>query len=126
MFSSSTNKANHTREVGSITENIALQYLEGNGLLLVTKNFSHKIGEIDLIMTDKDNLVFVEVRYRKNTNFGLPEETVNYKKQIKIKKTAMIFISKNIKYKNSQPRFDVVAMTPNGENISINWIKNAF
>jgi len=130
MVFNSIKQANHTRAIGSVTENIALQHLKENGLSLVTKNFNHKIGEIDLIMVDKDSLVFIEVRYRKNTNYGLPEETVNYKKQTKIKKTAMIFMSQNGQYKNVQPRFDVVAMTPNksgsGDNMLINWIQNAF
>ena len=130
MVYNSIKQANHTRAIGTATEDIALQHLEQKGLSLITKNFNHKIGEIDLIMTDKDSLVFIEVRYRKNTNYGLPEETVNYKKQTKIKKTAMIFMSQNTQYKNAQPRFDVVAMTPNktgnGDNMLINWIQNAF
>ncbi|MFV2060510.1 MAG: YraN family protein [Gammaproteobacteria bacterium] len=130
MFSTTTKQNLHTREIGNITEDIALQFLEKNGLLLITKNFNSKMGEIDLIMEEKNTLVFIEVRYRKNTNYGLPEETVGYKKQTKIQKTALLFISKNPRYKNIQPRFDVVAMTPDnktsGNNMSINWIQNAF
>ncbi len=120
------NSVNNSKELGSITEEIALQHLTNNGLTLITKNFSHRIGEIDIIMQDKTAIVFIEVRYRKNTNFGLPEETVTLKKQKKIQSTALIYISRNPKYKNVQPRFDVVALTPNAKELSINWIKNAF
>jgi len=123
------NADNNTKEIGSVTEDIALQYLKKNGLTLITKNFNVRIGEIDLIMKHNDSIVFIEVRYRKNTNFGFPEETVTFKKQKKIKATALLFIAKNAKFKNIQPRFDVVAMTPdNGSasNMSINWIQNAF
>ncbi|VAW99220.1 hypothetical protein MNBD_GAMMA22-1466 [hydrothermal vent metagenome] len=115
-----------TKKLGNLTEEMALKYLLDNGLTLIKKNFSHRIGEIDIIMQDKTAIVFIEVRYRKNTNFGFPEETVTYKKQKKIKSTALIYISRNPKFKNAQPRFDVVAMTPNDEELSINWIKNAF
>jgi len=129
VFSISGTNETATREVGQQTEEIALQYLQENGLTLVEKNFSHKIGEIDIIMRDQtahDTLVFVEVRYRKNSNYGSPEETVTKKKQQKIKSTAQIFIAKNSQFKNIQPRFDVVAMTPGNSNIIMNWIKNAF
>ena len=124
--------ANKTKQIGTATENIACQHLKNNGLTLITKNFSHRMGEVDLIMKDKNVIVFIEVRYRKNTNYGYPEETVTFKKQKKIKSTALLFIAKNPEYKNTQPRFDVVAMMPNGsdssknDNIAINWIKNAF
>ncbi len=121
--------ANHTKEVGSVTEEIAYQHLKKQGLTLITKNFTSRMGEIDLIMKDNDAIVFIEVRYRKNSNFGSPEETVTFKKQKKIKTTALLFIAKNSIYKNIQPRFDVIGMTPttnNSNSMSINWIKNAF
>jgi len=129
MFLSSTKHSNNTREIGNITENIACQHLSKNGLILVTRNFNQRIGEIDLIMKDKDNIVFIEVRYRKNINHGYPEETITFKKQKKIKSTALLFIAKHSEYKNFQPRFDVVAMTTDNNcknNLSINWIQNAF
>ncbi len=121
--------ANHTKEVGTITEDIAYQHLKKQGLILITKNFTSRIGEIDLIMKDNDAIVFIEVRYRKNSNYGSPEETVTVKKQKKIRATALYFIAKNSTYKNTQPRFDVVGMTPaadSSSSMSINWIKNAF
>ena len=46
------NSANHTREIGNVTENIALQHLRENGLTLVTQNFSVRLGEIDIIVED--------------------------------------------------------------------------
>ncbi len=128
MDLNSTNSTNHTRAVGNETEDIACQYLKKNGLILITKNFSHRIGEIDLIMKHNNFIVFIEVRYRKNTNYGYPEETVTLKKQKKIKTTALLFLAKHSEFKNTQPRFDVVAMMPdnNTNNMSINWIQNAF
>jgi len=117
---------NHTREIGNVTEGIALHHLIENGLTLITQNFNVRLGEIDLIMKENNTIVFVEVKYRKNTNYGYPEETVTVKKQKKIRSTALLFIAKNSQYKNFQPRFDVVALLPNGSSMSINWIKNAF
>ncbi|MFV1983851.1 MAG: YraN family protein [Thiohalomonadales bacterium] len=128
MVLNPTKYVNHTRAVGNVTEDIACQYLKKNGLILITKNFSQRIGEIDLIMKHENVIVFIEVRYRKNINYGYPEETVTLKKQKKIKATALLFIAKNSEFRNTQPRFDVVAMRPdnNGDNMSINWIQNAF
>jgi len=114
-------------DIGKVTEDIAYQYLKDNGLSFIAKNFSYRLGEIDLIMKHKDCVVFIEVRYRKNSNYGYPEETISEKKQRKIKSTALLFIAKNSTYKNVQVRFDVVALMPNKtNNLSINWIQNAF
>lgn len=54
-----------TREQGEYTESLACRYLKNKGLKLVEKNFNCRVGEIDLIMQDDNNLVFIEVRYRR-------------------------------------------------------------
>ncbi|MBE8189304.1 MAG: YraN family protein [Candidatus Thioglobus sp.] len=116
------------RQIGNQAETIALKYLSKQGLKFITQNYLTPLGEIDLIMLDKaDNeLVFIEVRYRQNTKFGDAAETVNYKKQAKITKTAQHYLQHQQKYENFTCRFDVVGVESDLKYPKINWIKNAF
>lgn len=109
-------------------EELALDYLKRAGLKLICRNFNCKQGEIDLIMREKTTLVFVEVRYRNNKNYGSAAESVNANKQRKLVKAASIYLSKH-KLWNTECRFDVVALshTPAATSkTQIDWIKSAF
>lgn len=109
--------------IGNKAELKACRLLEANGLQILIQNFKAlPYGEIDIIALDKDTVIFIEVKYRKKTNFAKAEETVTYTKQRKIINTANIFLQKNVNHTNKQCRFDVIAI--NEENI--NWIKDAF
>ncbi len=107
---------------GEKAEQKALQYLQDQGLAVVGQNFRCKQGEIDLIMRDNNFLVFVEVRYRKNSQYGNALETVTPKKQSRIIAATQHYLVKNNLSRQSV-RFDVVAMTGNNQ---LNWVKNAF
>lgn len=115
------------REIGFEFEELAKKYLIEKGMRYIESNFYTRYGEIDLIFTDKDEkiLIFVEVRYRKNNEFGEPLETINGKKQEKIVISSQIYI-KNKKWKQDI-RYDVIGIKKDklGNN-KINWIKNAF
>ena len=106
---------------GSVAENIARNYLESNGYKIKTTNFKSNIGEIDIVAYDQETLVFVEVKYRKTTIFGLPREAVNGEKQRKIRMTAMSYIKKN-KLHDIPCRFDVLEIL--GDEITL--IKDCF
>lgn len=112
----------NTRQTGQAFEAKAEAFLAEQGLELVARNFRCKLGEIDLIMQDKEKLIFVEVRFRASNDFGGSAASVSRGKQRHIIKSAQYYLK--IKYGNRPPlcRFDVVALT--GDNI--NWIKNAF
>ncbi len=116
------------RKIGNTAEVIALQYLSKCNLQLVEKNYLTKLGEIDIIMLDKNNneLVFVEVRYRKNTNFGSATDTIGSDKQTKITKTAQYYLQSRRQYRDFTCRFDVIGIEYSLKNPKINWIKNAF
>ena len=120
-----------TREQGEYTETLACRFLEGKGFKLIEKNFNCKVGEIDIIMKDNDSLVFVEVRYRRNNNYGSGAESITASKQSKLIKTASLYLQQHAKLNKYPARFDVVSMTGNIEKDDINkinfdWIKNAF
>ena len=116
------------REIGLDYEEIAMKYLVSNNLEFVTKNYYTRYGEIDLIFFEKKSgtLVFIEVKYRKNTKYGHPLEVVDSRKIEKIIKTSKVYLSKN-KWKNSI-RYDIIGITRNKQDnrIIIDWIKNAF
>lgn len=109
---------------GKATEKLACDYLKKNGLSLIEKNFHSRYGEIDLIMQHRETLVFIEVRYRKNDNFGGAKASITLDKQKKIYKTALLYMQKKGREFNS--RFDVVAITGINKQLEIEWIQNAF
>ncbi|MFA6368943.1 MAG: YraN family protein [Candidatus Shapirobacteria bacterium] len=73
-------------------EMMALDFLLKKGFQLVEMNYENKIGEIDLIMIDKDWLVFVEVKLKVGDKFGSPEEMINKRKLYQIKKVAESYL----------------------------------
>jgi putative endonuclease len=111
--------------IGLVIEKIAAQYLQANGCIILEHNFHCQYGEIDLICKDQNDLVFVEVRYRKNIQYGSPAATINYIKQKKIILTAQHYLSKNNWSINLPCRIDVIAISGNISNTDVEWIQNA-
>jgi putative endonuclease len=105
-------KALKTLEKGFFYENQAKVFLQENGYEILAQNYRFGKGEIDIIAQKAGWLVFVEVRYRKNANFGYPEQTISEKKKTLLRQTAENFIFE----KNWQGniRFDVIAITEKG------------
>lgn len=112
--------------IGRSGEQRAERYLCDRGLRLVARNHRCVQGEIDLIMRDGETLVFVEVRRRKNTDYGSPLETVSSAKQRKLIAAAQHFVaSQKISSRQAQ-RFDVIGIVNDGNDETIEWIQNAF
>ena len=116
-------RARDSKNKGTESEQLAYDYLQTKGLQLIQTNFFSRYGEIDLIMQDDDTTVFIEVRYRKNRNFGGAAASVTYAKQQRIIKTALYYQQQN-RLQNTM-RFDVIAIEGD-DSIQIEWIKNAF
>ncbi len=113
------------QKIGKEIENLVSLYLQKHGCKLVEVNYRSKFGEIDLIVNDTNTLVFVEVRYRKNSKYGNGAATVNNRKQSKIKKAAAYYLQKNNLYDKVHCRFDVISVS--GREVrKIDWIKDAF
>ncbi len=113
-----------TQEKGRIGEEKALTYLIAQGLKLVNKNYTCRLGEIDLIMQDKDHLVFVEVRSRVSVNFGGGLASITYSKRQKIIKAASYYAMTHKNPSQLAMRFDVISI--DGKVANISWIKDAF
>lgn len=108
------------KQVGDDAERAAERYLMTHGLSLVERNFRTRFGEIDLIMRDGDSLVFVEVRLRKNDDFGGAAASIGAHKQRRIVAAAQQYIAA---LRSPPPcRFDAVLMM----GTQIEWLKDAF
>ena len=115
-------KRQKSRQTGSFYEGIAADYLEKKNYEILQKNFYSRHGEIDLVAKDGKYLVFVEVKYRTSCQSGHPLETVNLKKQQRIKKAAQFYLQRYRVFPDTPCRFDVVAIL--GEEIM--HIQDAF
>lgn len=110
---------------GNRAEQLARRYLEQQGLRFEQANFRCRRGEIDLIMRDKDTLVFVEVRYRNNSRYGSAAETVDRHKQKKLITTALFYLQSKPQLTRLASRFDVIAITGDSDSPHIDWHPNA-
>ena len=112
---------------GQAFETAAAGLLSDAGLQVLERNFSCKLGEIDLVCADAGQLVFVEVRRRSNPRYGSATSSVSASKQRKLIRTAQFFLQRRAQYRGASCRFDVVAFdTPPGGRERVQWIKNAF
>lgn len=110
------------REEGKKYEEQAAKYLMENGFILLEQNFRCRQGEVDLIGLHEECLVFVEVKYRKNSVSGMPEEAVNAAKQQKICRVSDYYRLTHPCENKRQVRYDVVAVC--GKQLL--WHRNAF
>ena len=108
---------------GAQAEHWAAQYLIRQGMKLIAQNYRGRFGEIDLIMQDGAALVFVEVRSRRNADFGGAAASIDARKQQRIIRTAQQYLST---LAHAPPcRFDAVLMD-DAQGRNFQWIKNAF
>ncbi|WP_294348485.1 YraN family protein [Sphingobacterium sp.] len=110
-------------ETGNWGEQMAMEYLIEKGYKIVLRNWRFKNLEVDLIVMDKDTLVFVEVKTRSGTDFGEPYEFVDVKKQRRLIRAAQAYILKT--HYIGELRFDVVAIT-RVPKVTLLYIKDAF
>ncbi|MFN3301661.1 MAG: YraN family protein [Patescibacteria group bacterium] len=99
------------RKIGNFGEKIAEDFLKKKKYKIIARNFQNKFGEIDLIAHDKKGkqLVFVEVKLKRDNKFGLPEEEFNFHKKRKLKRVINSFLS-NKKMKEENWRVDLIAI----------------
>lgn len=112
-------------DTGSWGEKKAVEYLQSKGYEIIVKNYRHRQAEIDLIAKKGKLLIFVEVKTRTGTGFGLPEEFVNYSKAKLVMKAAEGYIfDTNWHF---DVRFDIISIIifPDG-GINIRHIEDAF
>ncbi len=116
------------RSLGNRGEDHAMMLLKKRGHTLIVRNWSCKSGELDLITWQNDTLVFTEVRTRSGTDFGTPAESVDRRKQEKVRRAAHAFLAS--KFKDGRLpncRFDIVwIVMKEGEITESDVIEGAF
>jgi len=112
-------------ERGQLLEEKAAHFLKDQGLRIYMRNFRCKLGELDIIALDGDTVVFIEVRYRASTAFGGPLASITASKQQKLIRTAQYFLQGKRVFHNASCRFDVIAMSGDVSQPTLEWIKNA-
>ena len=113
-----------TVEKGRFGEDIACRFLEKKGYSVVERNWRSVYGEIDIIAENADNLVFAEVKLRKDKENILPSEYVDERKIRKISRTAGVYLG-NTEYCNKTIRFDIIEIVNTSPPL-IRHIENAF
>ncbi len=103
------------RTLGTIGEEFAVKLLQEKGLIILERNFRCRYGEIDIIAKDKGKVVFIEVKTRKNIRYGTPEESVDQRKQKKLRLLASSYLVRY--FSIAFPcRFDVYSIYLNQDN----------
>lgn len=112
--------------LGAYGEDVAAAYLREQGYTLIERNFRCPLGEIDIIAKKRHDLIFVEVKTRRSTLYGLPQDAVGMQKQRQIIRSAQWYL-KNPAVARFHPRFDVIAILARpGQAAEINHIQDAF
>ncbi len=112
----------NTRKLGTAQEQRVADWMRQRGFYIVEQNFRCKFGEIDLIAKKDGYLIFVEVKYRSNEQYGVPREAVDWRKRQRISNAAVFYL-KRYGYSMEHPcRFDVAEVSKD----SINLMENAF
>ncbi len=114
------------RKVGDAFEQRACTQLERAGLTLLDRNYNTRHGELDLVMRDRQTIVFVEVRYRVSAGHGNAAATITMSKQTKLIQTAQLWLAAHPRFAQHACRFDVVSYNGPVDSASMDWIRGAF
>ena len=113
---------------GAWGEALAAKYMQKKRYKVIATNYRSRFGELDLIVSNRQFLVFVEVKLRKSDNFAAAREFVDRRKQDRLRTTAAIYLAEFPT--ELQPRFDVIEIyAPEGtatQNPEIYHLEDAF
>lgn len=112
-------------ERGAWAEDLACAHLEAAGLELLTRNYRCPRGEVDLVLRDGNELVMVEVRYRRRGALVDGVESVDLRKQRKLLATAEYYLMRQACDADSNCRIDVVSVSGDPESPRVQWIRDA-
>lgn len=110
---------------GKAGEQIAEEFLKKQGYAVLERNVRSPFGEIDFVAKHRKTLVFVEVKTRRSTDYGLPEESVTERKKNRLGRLASWYLTRHSET-DFPVRFDVLAIQLSGAKPDIRLIQNAF
>ena len=97
--------------LGRLGKNIAKDFLKQKGFIIIALNWRHLHYEIDIIARHQNILVFVEVKTRSTFKYGFPDESIDHKKENRLREAAEIYIEQ--KDLHNEIRFDIVSIVKN-------------
>jgi putative endonuclease len=107
--------------VGRFGEDLAARHLERAGLEVLDRNWRCASGELDIVAAEGDTVVFVEVKTRSSTGFGLPAEAVTPRKLARLRRLAVLWLAERPDDQRwPEVRFDVVSivrLAPGGPSV---------
>ena len=121
MSSKSSNQS-----TGKAGEQIGECFLKKQGYEIIARNVRSPFGEIDLVAKHRKTLVFIEVKTRRSSDFGLPEESITERKKTRLGRLASWYLTNHFEDQNFPVRFDVLAVQLQGAQPDIRLIPNAF
>ena len=114
---------NKNTELGREGEALATKYLQEHGWRILERNYRHRRAEIDLIAVHENLMIFVEVKMRTGTGFGMPEDFVDEKKARTVMEAADHYIIET--GWQGDIRFDIIAILK-GKAMEIRHFEDAF
>ncbi len=111
--------------LGKLGEDLAFKEIKRLGYKKIIRNYRCPLGEVDLIARDDDTLVFIEIKTRRGRSIDYAKQAVNARKKRQLSKVALTYMKLNACF-DMKARFDVVAVSLQGDEPQIEVIKNAF
>lgn len=116
---------------GADAEAAARDHLQRAGLRALAANAQFRVGELDLVMLERDArgedvVVFVEVRYRGDPRYGGGAASVDIAKRRKLVAAALQFLAAHREYRDAPCRFDVVEASGDPRVPTLAWLRDAF
>ena len=96
--------------LGILGEHAAVEHYRSRGYRLLARNWTCRIGELDLVLARGSTVVFCEVKARSGSAFGGPHEAVTWRKQRKLRALAEAFLAASV-FDPDEVRFDVASVT---------------
>ena len=112
---------------GKKGEDLACEYLKKNGYRIAERNFRCRMGEIDIVAVDREHICFTEVKARTRTDYGMPRDAVDCRKQQKLIRCAQLYLKLHPGYlAHLSPRMDIVEILYREEGTYVRHTPNAF
>jgi putative endonuclease len=105
----------YQKKIGDLGETIAAEYLQKKGYQLLDRHFVTRYGELDLVMSKFESIIFVEVKTRTSATAGMPEENITPSKMEKVQNSALLWLQEHLEAPDDW-RIDVVAVLLNKRN----------
>ena len=114
-----------TQALGEVGERIAERWLARDGWKLLNRRFRNGHRDIDLVVERNGTVAFVEVKARRDDEFGGPIEAVNWRKRIELTRSARVWIDRHGRAGEAY-RFDVIGVIVAGHRVRVRHVADAF